>query len=601
LPASIASKLSVLATIPGPGLLFGLMLLAAIIGGHAARWLHVPRVVGFLVGGALLHATLNAIYASPDAAIALQQAVAPLKAIQDLALGLILFKIGNVFERSQLRSVGTRVWTISRFEIAATMLFVFAACSVAGWLTLRTTAFSDVVILALLLGLAGIATAPAATLFVLQEYEAKGPITDTILGLTGVNNVVCIVLFYIVFLVCAWAGWIEPSGAIAQHIVLAIALTTIGSIALGLVCGALISVTHAKLPMAESMLVFFALFILLGAGEKWLLEHLGLSFNFLLTALTIGAVFANVGIDSEKLNVALRNVGSPIFAGFFVLAGYSLHLENLARIGLLGSAYILARLCGKVVGCTFGTKRAQGPARAESSLGSALLCQAAVVIGLASFVSDNWNHPFAKQFSTIILGSVVVFELIGPLLVKRCVQHGGEVKLLTLLRRGADTPEEASMLKLTVRSMLRLFGLGRTDTVKNAGPVTVEHIMRTNVQFIPASASLDQVLHFIERSTYTHFPVCNEAGDLAGVIHFSDVRDVLYDPSLRDLVTAIDLADTSSPVVSPGTPLTELLGLFHEANVAALPVCEREGSRRVIGLVEQRDLLKTLHKTSNEA
>jgi len=598
---SIASEAFLLATIPGPGLLFGLMLLAAIIGGYAARWLHVPRVVGFLVGGAVLHETLCAVYATPEDQNALQQASAPLKAIQDLALGLILFKIGNVFERSQLRSVGARVSVISRFEIGVTALFVFVACLGAGLLTLRTYDLADLAALALLLGLAAIATAPAATLFVLQEYEAKGPISDTILGLTGVNNVVCIVLFYIVFLVGAWAGWIQAGGAIAQHIVLAIALTTIGSAALGLVCGVLISVTHAKLPMAETMLVFFALFILLGAGEKWLLEHLGLSFNFLLTALTIGAVFANVGIDSEKLHASLRNVASPIFAGFFVLAGYSLHLQDFAHMGLLGAAYILARMFGKVIGCHIGMKRTQGPARAGSTLGTALLCQAAVVIGLASFVSDNWNHPLAKEFSTIILGSVVVFELIGPLWVKRCVQLGGEVKLLTLLRRGTDSAEEGSMLRLTIRSTMRLFGFGKTETNRQSGSMTVEHIMRTNVQFIPAGASLDQVLHFIERSTYTHFPVRNERGDLAGVIHFSDVRDVIYDPSLRDLVTAIDLADTDSPVVSPDMALAELLGLFHEANVAALPVCEREGSRRVIGLVEQRDLLNALHRNAGRS
>jgi len=601
LPLPIVSDGSSLATIPGPGLLFGLMLLAAIIGGYAARWLHVPRVVGFLIGGASLRATLGEIYTSQEDLTSLQQAAAPLKAIQDLALGLILFKIGNVFERSQLRAVGVRVWTISRFEVGMTVLLVFVACLGAGLLTLRSHEVADVAILALLLGVAAIATAPAATLFVLQEYEAKGPISDTVLGLTGLNNIVCIVLFYIVFLVGAWAGWIQAGGAIAQHIVLAIALTTIGSAALGLVCGVLISVTHAKLPMAETMLVFFALFILLGAGEKWLLEHLGLSFNFLLTALVIGAVFANVGIDSEKLNVALRNVGSPIFAGFFVLAGYSLHLEDLAHMGLLGAAYILARLLGKVIGCKLGMQRTQGPARAESTLGSALLCQAAVVIGLASFVTDNWDHPLAAKFSTIILGSVVVFELVGPVLVKRCVQLGGEVKLLTLLRRGTDTPEEGSMFRLTVRSTMRLFGIGGSETSRQSGPVTVEHIMRTNVQFIPAGASLDQVLHFIERSTYTHFPVRNERGDLAGVIHFSDVRDVIYDPSLRDLVTAIDLADTDSPVVSPDMVLTDLLGLFHEANVAALPVCEREGSRRVIGLVEQRDLLNALHRNAGRS
>ena len=125
--------------------------------------------------------------------------------------------------------------------------------------------------------------------------------------------------------------------------------------------------------------------------------------------------------------------------------------------------------------------------------------------------------------------------------------------------------------------------------------------MRTNVHLIPASATFDEVLHQIERSTYSHFPVVRENGDFGGVIHFSDVRDVIYDPDLSALVTAVDLADPDSPPVPTDMPLRELLDLFTQLNVGALPVVEQADSRRLVGLVEQRDLLRALHLSQDPA
>jgi CBS domain-containing protein len=120
--------------------------------------------------------------------------------------------------------------------------------------------------------------------------------------------------------------------------------------------------------------------------------------------------------------------------------------------------------------------------------------------------------------------------------------------------------------------------------------------MRRSVQFLPASATLDDVLHFIEHSTYNHFPVVHDNGEFAGVIHFSDVREVIYDPTTRDLVTAVDLADPDSPVVSMDMPLEELLQVFTSHNVGVLPVGQRDQAGRIVGLVEQRDLLRALHR-----
>lgn len=587
-----------LGIVPGPGLLFGLMLVAAIVGGYSVRFFHLPRVIGFVLGGvalrSVLYAVIDPVEGSPREQ-ALEAAVEPLKAIRDLALGLILFTIGGVFERSKLRATRQRVLRIALCESGLVAVVVFGACAGVAWFTTGGPAHDQSIVLALFLGLAAIATAPAATLLVLREYEAKGPITDTILGVTGLNNIVCIVLFHSAFLILASLGVIEARGALASHLGIALVLTTIGSVLLGIVGGTVIAILHAKLPLAETLLFFFALFIILGAGEAWLWQHRGVSYNFLLASLTMGAVFANVAIDPQRLDTALRTVATPIFAGFFVMAGYGLHLADLGHMGWLGAAYCLCRLLGKWVGCTLGVRWARAPERTDGRLGAALLCQAAVVIGLASFVERYWDSTLASQFVTVILGSVIVFEIVGPILVKRCVVQGGEVKALTLLHRSGVVTGGTSIVRLTLRSLGRLVGMHERQRELQADDMKVEHIMRTNVQFVRASATFDDVLHFLERSTYNHFPVVQEDGEFVGVIHFSDVRGVIYDPALSTLVTAIDLADPDSTVVPADMRLSELLNVFTTENVGVLPVVERAQDRHVVGIVEQRDLFRALH------
>lgn len=591
--------MAVLALAPGPGLLFGLMLLAAIVGGYLAHLLHAPRVIGYLFGGIALHAGLAALLPEADEK-SLQEAAVPLVAIQDLALGIILFAVGSVFERSHLKIVGKRVLKISACEIALVVVLVFAGCLLVTLLTQSDQGLRGNFALALLLALAGVATAPAATLFVLREYDAKGPNTDTILTLTGLNNVACILLFYLTFMALAALDLIETRAGIGASPGLDLLVTTAGSLALGFVCGAALSVAHAKLGLAEILLLFFALMIVLGAGEKWLLERAGVSYNFLLTALVVGAIFANVALEPQRLEGALRTVAAPIFAGFFVLAGYHLHVRELLDLGWLGGVYLVARGVGKIVGCRLGRRWARDEEQLTPHLGAALLCQAAVVIGLSVFVTRTWVSPLAAKFATVLMGSIVVFEFIGPLLIKHCVKQAGEVKVLTLLRRVDTGREQLSAGRLTLQALGRLFGLGAKQQAHDPEKMQVKHIMRSSVQFIRASDTLDDVLHFIERSTHHHFPVADEGGKYAGMIHFGDVREMIYDPLVRDLVTAVDLADTAAPTVVPEMTLLDLLQVFEECNVGTLPVVDGSTSRRIVGVVEQRDLLRVLHRSTTE-
>jgi CBS domain-containing protein/Kef-type K+ transport system membrane component KefB len=586
---------------PGPGLLFGLLLAGAIIGGYIAHILRLPRVVGYLAAGTLVHVLLTWLWGIEPGVpheAELAAAARPLKAIKDLGLGIILFSIGGVFEARHLRLIGHRITRISISESSLTFVLVFLGTTAAGLCVRGDVPIGIVVAFGLLLGFAAIATAPAATLFVLREYEAKGPTTDTILSLTGINNVVCIVTFYICFLTLASRGLMGPSGEVPGSLWLSLLATIAGSVALGVVLGFAFSIAHARLPTSDTLLILTAVLIVLGAGEGWLLEHHQYSFNFLLTALCMGAVFSNVAIDPQRLDDSFRVMGRPVLVGFFVIAGYELHIAEFLEIGAIGIVYAACRLLGKLIGVRLGLKWARVRGEVPQNLGMGLLCQAAVVLGLADFVTEYWAHPWARKFETVILGSVVFFEICGPLSIKWIATRAGEVKALTLLRRtGPTRTGSASILSLTWAALVRTIGLAERPGRLRSGALTVRDIMRSNMKCILASTTFNDVLHIVEESRFNHFPVVDEQDGLVGVVHFGQLREIIYDPALAALVTAVDLADPDATAVTADTSLAEAMGAFQAGDVGSLPVIESEETRRVVGILEQRDLLRAYHRT----
>ncbi|MCH7526734.1 MAG: CBS domain-containing protein [Planctomycetes bacterium] len=596
-----------------PGFLLGLMLLAAIAGGYSARLLRVPKVVGYLVGGLALRFVLVTILrraegnGDPDELVT--HAARSLQAIKPLALGLIMFSLGGVFEVRHLKAVGPKVLRISILEVGCVLALVGLGCTLVSLIGHSTS--GRAVAFGVLLGVVAVATAPAATLLVLREYGAKGPLSDAILTLTALNNIVCIIFFHALFMILAATGVIDSAGAGGRFVILDLLTISVGSAALGTVLAFCFSVVYSKVTLPEFVLVFFAVLLGLGAGQAYLADVFGLSFNFLLTSLICGAVFANITIDQDPLHEALRTMGGPIFAAFFVLAGYELHIGELGALGVLGAVYVLARTAGKYLGGRLGVRWARLSDGINPHIGLGLLCQAGVAIGLADFLYKTWGtsaggvftpDPLAVQFKTVVLGSVVLFELTGPLVLRTMAVKGGEVKAVTLLRRvRAAAAEGDSVTRLTWDALLRTFGLSPSVSRDAQEALQTRDIMRANVKFLRASAKLDEVLHFVERSRFNHFPVVDDDGDFLGMIHFADLRGIIYDPFMRDLVTAVDLAAADTPTVSAEATLEELLEVFEESGAASLAVTESGISRRVIGLVEQRDLLRALYGPDKSA
>lgn len=587
-----------LADVPSTGLLFGLMLAAAIAGGYLAGLLRIPRVVGYLFAGVALREVLGRLlHIEPSGASAdeLAAAAAPLKAIKDLGLGIILFSIGAVFESRHLAAVGQRAFRIALAESSLTFTLVFLGTLAAGLLISGGGSLSTVFAFSLLLGFAAIATAPAATLSVLSEYDAKGPTTDTILSLTGLNNVVCILLFHLGFSLLAAGGLLGSVDLPLNRMLIDLLTTTLGSIALGVTLGFVISLLHARLQLAETLLILVALLIIVGAGEEWLLGQHGISYSFLLAMIAMGATFANTAIDPDRLDTALQTMGRPVLVGFFVMAGFHLHFEDLVGLGAVGAAYVVCRLIGKVLGSYLGIRWARASDELGPYLGTALLCQAAVVIGLADYVEAHWHDPWAGRFVLVVLGSVVLFEMCGPLLVKNTVKAAGEVKAITLIRRrAAPRSGGSSTLAITWNALLRSIGLGRQFRVRTDEPLSVRHIMRTNVKCIRAEADFDEVLHFAEHSRFNHFPVVNAEQQLLGVIHFGDIRGIIYDPYMSHLMTALDLANPQQGIAA-NLSMAEALEVFRAGDIGSLPVVEASDSPKVVGILEQRDLLRAVH------
>jgi len=589
--------------------LLAVMLLAAIIGGHVAGWVRVPRVVGFIVAGVVLKLIFDRAYSADASARGeLTGLLGSLSVVRDLALGLILFTIGEAFERFRLRPIARTLPRISLAEILLTFLFTTAGCAAAAW-TLRVPGFqmtfSQSLAIGLLLGAAAIATAPAATWLVLREYEAKGPTTDHLLGLLGINNLVSIVAFIALFLLCARLGWLDGLAAGSGRLWLDLLFVSVGSLLLGALLGALLSALHARLTLPEMILFFFGVLLTLSAGEEWLRAHLGAAFNPMVTALAMGVVFANTALNTVRFERTLVTVSTPVFALFFVLAGCELHLADLPALGLFGTVYIAMRTLGKVLGVRAGVVRAGPESMLRRDTGLALLCQAGVAIGLASFLVRHWvvpgdepgtlvPHALAMKLNVVILGSVALYELVGPLLVKRTVVKAGEVKGISLLRPGA-APARRPGLAATIQRAIGRRPTGPLEPGDEREQLTARHLMRTNVKFLPAQAPLEEVLHFIERSRFHDFAVVDPGGRYLGMVHLSRLRDLFYSPTLDRMIVATDLADDDVPAITAEASLAELLELFHEYDTGTLPVVDGEESNRLVGVVEQRDLFRALH------
>lgn len=574
---NVASLLSALAVI-----LFG-----ALAGGRLAALCHVPRVTGYLVIGLVAGPSAAELLGLPT--LLPVEVLAELRIVTDVALALILLNIGALFEVSHLRRWKQRIALFSCSEIGLTFALVALAVLVVNLLVLQRSVsglslWQTSLHFALFLGIIGVATAPAATLMVIREYEADGPVTSTVLTLVGFNNLVSVLGFAVIahFLLLPHEG------------LTALLVKMAGPVLIGGFFGFAVSVWAQRLELPSEQKI-----LLLGSvtGVTALCRFLQL--DHLLASLTLGIVLANSSPVWHRMSASLRQVDYLLYVIFFVIAGANLHIETLTHIGLLGLAYVLARTLGKWLGARIGAVLGTFGPRERSYVGLTLLAQAGVAIGLANHLAHQWPEG-GKLLQTIVLGSVVIFELIGPLAVRHGLVCAGEVPILSLLQKRA--PQGALEGLHSVAHHFRAsLGLPAGQRMNEPGDILVRHVMRQNVESVLNSTPFNELLKFISHSRYDRFPVLDGEGRFLGMIDYTEIRNLLFEPSLVPLVVAGDLVNAARHEIAPDQSLREALKILQlNRNVSFFPVIDPAEPDRLLGILSQNDVLAAFRRLGPE-
>lgn len=544
--------------------ILGLALALALISGRVAAFFRIPRVSGFMLAGILMGPSVFGLLT--------RRHLAAFVPISEVALGLIAFYIGSEFEASHFRRLKRTVSYFSSAEIITTFTLV---------LVTLLTVFYQAPAMAFMLAILAIATAPAATLLVIREYDSEGPLTDHLLAMVGLNNLACILAF-VVGLETIELMTLGPDfswAAVAMEMAPSLLIPPV----LGIVLALLLQFALRCKPEQNEILILSLAGVMLGVG----LSHY-LSVSPMLTSLVMGAVLINFCDRARMIIERLKQADYPFYALFFVLAGAGIHLEMLPEIGVAGGLYILSRFGGKILGTWSGKKWVRATEPNSIYLGMGLMSQAGLAIGLSSWAARELP-ALGAPLEAIILSTTAVFEIIGPVLTRFCLIRGGEVRIVKLLSSMRFGGFKAEMHLLADR-IREAFGMKRSfQKADFSGPILVRHLMRYYIDTIPQRATLDEIVKIIERSRYSMLPVIGENGGWIGMIFLADILDLFFNKELGRLIIAQDIAQDMA-VVSPEFSLNDVMEAFERESLPFLPVVELGGDRRFLGVIHRRDI-----------
>ena len=401
-----------------------------------AKLVNLPAVTAYLVAGVLIGPFCLGLFNIEG--LGFTASVIENKSfsiISDVALGFIAFSIGNEFRLSQLKTIGKSATIIGIMQAVITTLLVDIALIALHFIMPETLSLEA----AIILGAVASATAPAATLMVVRQYKAKGPVTDTLLPVVALDDAVGLVLFSVSFGIAK--GLLSGSADIVSIIVEPL-IEVFLSIGLGAGMGYLFTFFERFFHSRSKRLSMSVAFVLVTVAissipsEYMQIGGIHIAFSPLLSCMMLGTIFCNICDFSEELMDRLDRWTAPIFILFFVLSGAELELSVFTNVMyiVVGLVYILVRCVGKYFGASLSSTLSKAPNNVKKYLGITLFPQAGVALGMALKVTEYCQSMGSAQATqigslvqNIILFSVLIYELVGPFLTKIALQKAGEI------------------------------------------------------------------------------------------------------------------------------------------------------------------------------
>ncbi len=405
-------------------LALSISLFAGLMLSRVAKLLQLPAVTSYLVAGIIVGPYVLGALGIEGIGFVSMEDVDTYSILCDVALGFIAFSIGNEFRLTQLKKIGYQATVIGIFQAVITTLVVDAA------LIIFHLCAPDVLSLpaALTLGAIASATAPAATLMVVKQYKAKGPLTDILLPVVALDDAVGLMLFAVSFGVARalQKGAIDIISVVVEPLV-EIVLSLILGAAMGFIFNFCERFFHSR----SKRLSMSITFVLLTIGLSMLKFEIGgvhVGFSSLLVCMMLGTIFCNICDFSEELMERVERWTAPLYVIFFVLSGAELELSVFGNliIVLIGIVYIIARSAGKYSGAFVSAKFTKCDDNIVKYLGVTLLPQAGVALGMAMKAGELGSDGMIV--ANITLFAVLIYELVGPMMTKIALLKAGDIK-----------------------------------------------------------------------------------------------------------------------------------------------------------------------------
>ena len=415
-------------------LAIGIAMFAGLFLSRVTSKFNLPDVTSYLVAGLLVGPLCLGAMGVPGLGLNSFEAVEELGLLNDVALGFIAFSIGSEFRVSSLRKIGRQATIVAIFQALMATLFVDA-----GLLCLHLLLGDKLPVSAcIVLGAIATATAPAATLMVVNQYKARGALTDMLLPVVALDDAVGL----IVFAVSNGVAKALVSGSIS---VVSVLVNPVLEIVLSLGMGALLGWIFSEVEIffnsnSKRLSLAVAFVVLCTAVSKLHFEFdngLRIGFSSLLVTMMCATIFCNLCDFSEQIMYQVERWTAPIYVLFFVLSGAELDLTvfaDLAVVGI-GVVYILTRSAGKIFGATVSAKMTRCPESVCKYLGITLLPQAGVALGMSVMAAAEFGTE-GGMIRNIVLFSVLIYELVGPTLTKIALTKAGDIKPKPTTKRG---------------------------------------------------------------------------------------------------------------------------------------------------------------------
>ena len=379
-----------------------IIILVGLLGGRVAQKLSLPSVSGYIVAGLILGPSFIDLVS--------QQDLSSLSFITDIALAAIAFSIGNEFLISDMKRVGKRILLLTVAEVIGAFVVVFIA---------MFYIFNQPLEFSLVIASMSAATAPAGIVMVIRELRADGPLVKTILPVVALDDAFGIMVFGVALSLAKMTSGMEEFTVL--RLISAPLIEIFGSLLLGFILGLILTYLAKRAKNRNELLIISIAFILATVG-------IANFFNLspLLTAMMMGGTLVNLKQNAKRVFGTVNDFTPPIDLLFFTFAGMGLDIKVLATVSTLGIGYILARALGKIIGAGVGAVALKESKKIQKYLGLSLLTQGGISIGLSSIVANELPQ-FSESIITVILFSVLVFEIMGPIFAKIAITKAGEV------------------------------------------------------------------------------------------------------------------------------------------------------------------------------